>query len=187
MSDGEFQLTEPWSAKILVKVVEEIHKFSIWFLRSCRKIKFCNRSQTKISTLLQRFCRSVWFFKIQCNDHCRTLHICRDVLQRSKTYSFFVIDPIRFFRRYWCLSHGVLIDHDWPAMNVPIWSRVSARAVSRKTDVTRLVKNVSYKIFQDFALTWHVSSKIPPAKFISICKILTIFVFMYKFIFSCSR
>ena len=41
LSDGEFQLTDPRSAKLLDEVVEEVQKSVYWFLRSCRKTYFC--------------------------------------------------------------------------------------------------------------------------------------------------
>ena len=41
LSDGEFQLTDPRSAKILNEVVEEVQKSVYWFLRSSRKTYFC--------------------------------------------------------------------------------------------------------------------------------------------------
>ena len=40
-SDREYQLTEPWSAKIVDEVVKEVQNAVYWFLRSCRKTYFC--------------------------------------------------------------------------------------------------------------------------------------------------
>ena len=39
--DREYQLTEPWSAKVVDEVVKEVQKCSHWLLRSCRKTYFC--------------------------------------------------------------------------------------------------------------------------------------------------
>ena len=44
MSGGKFQLTEPWSAKILDKVVEEVQKCSNLVLKNYSKLRWLEMS-----------------------------------------------------------------------------------------------------------------------------------------------
>ena len=85
LSDGDFQLTDPRSAKILDKVVEEVQKISILFLRSCKNTYFCKNLQENLHTSVkilkicmefqdsvQRFCRTLQ------KKSCRSAQIRKD-------------------------------------------------------------------------------------------------------------
>ena len=78
LSDGEFQLTDPRSAKILDEVVEEVQKAVYWFLRNCRKTYFCRNLLKKSA----HFCKDLADLHISV----KILQICMDLqdsVQRS--------------------------------------------------------------------------------------------------------
>ena len=78
LRDGEFQLTDPRSAKILDEVVEEVQKSVYWFLRSCRKTYFCRNLLKKSA----HFCKDL----ADLHTSVKILQICMDLqdsVQRS--------------------------------------------------------------------------------------------------------
>ena len=91
LSDGEIQLTDPRSAKILDKVVEEVQTAVSWFLRSC-KIHFSAkifRENLHTSVKILQICMDLQdsVQRSLQNPAENILQICTDS-QRSKTWEY---------------------------------------------------------------------------------------------------